>query len=174
MASDCIPQLSLVINVLQFPKTVSDVIFSSKLKRLLRKQDSNIVDWLKIQWKFASDTKGYSENVRKLIYLLEDQTIDIYANLLHSYQYELISYDDFFRLSWIVSQVYYQDLLLLKKVNSTFHEWNHSSLFSLEPYGLFEKFTERHYNSDVLLSYALTALGNTLLNYGINVNEEDI
>lgn len=176
LAADCIPPLSIVVHAMQFPGTVSDAIFVDKLRRLLNKQDRDILNWIKIEWKFESDHKNYSENVKKLIYLLdsmrENQSIDVYANLLHSYQCGLIERDAFFRLSWIVSQIYYDDLLLLRKVNGAFHEWNHSSLSSLQPYGLLETHTERHYNGSALLSYSLTRLGQNLLDFGINFNEK--
>lgn len=175
LAADCIPTLAIVVHALQFPQTISDAIFMNKLRRLLNKQDNSILEWLKIEWKFESDQNNYAENVRKLIYLLdsmrEDQSINAYANLLHAYQYGLIDRDTFFRLSWILSQVYYDDLLLLREVYDNppdDQKEPDERLLVLEPYGVLDRKPRLSFKTGTAFFYSLNQLGLEMIACGLD------
>lgn len=175
MAADYCPVLLPVVHGLNFPSTVTDAIFCEKLERLMNKQSADLPSWLKMAWKFEKDKENYASNVRKLIYLLnamnEDKLIDIYANLLHSYQLGLLKQESFFRLSWILTQVYYDDLLLLKEIGPEFRDTNWSRLSSIQPYGLVRTHTKRHYDSREEMTYTLTQLGCNMLECGLELDE---
>lgn len=172
LVSDCIPQLAPILHSLKFPSTIADAIFANKLKRLLSKSRPDFDSWAKMAWRFDRDQKQYKENVGKLIYFLnamnEDKIIDVYANLLRAYQLALLDCEDFFRLSWILTQVYYQDLLLLKEIGPNLRDKNHSRLASLQPYGLFLTHTAQFYNQSTELTYTLTDLGRSMISCGID------
>ena len=175
MAADYCPVLLPIVHCLNFPSTVTDAIFCEKLERLMNKQSADLSSWLKIAWNFEKDEESYASNVRKLIYLLnamnEDNLIDVYANLLHAYQLGLLNRDDFFRLSWILTQVYYDDLLLLKEIGPEFCDTNWSRLSSIQPYGLVRTHTTHYYDGREEMTYTLTQLGRNMLECGLELDD---
>lgn len=178
LIADFIAPIGPVIHTLQFPTTISDAIFEYKLKKLLKNQKPDLMEWLKTAWKFEHCQEEYAANVRKLICFLnamnEDKLIDIYANLLHAYQLEFINQDEFFRLSWILTQVYSDDLFLLKDFKHKTKYSENKRLEILEPYGLIDKHHRRGYNSQTATKYLLTETGKKMLACGIdyeNYNE---
>lgn len=178
LVADFFPETAPIIHAAQFPATVSDAVFEYKLKKLLSNQSPDLGEWLKMAWKFESCQKDYAQNVRKLIYLLttinEDRLIDVYANLLHSYQLGLLNTADFFRFSWILTQVYSDDLFLLKEFKFKTNCSKNQRLGILEPYGLLNKKIENGYNSNVGTRYFITESGKKMLSCGIdyeNYNE---
>ena len=170
--SDLIPQTAPIIHTLQFPGTISDAVFAYKLKRLLDKQNPDLMEWLKISWKFESCQKDYAENVRKLIYLLismnEDKLIDVYSNLLHAHQLTLLNTAEFFRLGWILTQIYSDDLFLLKEFKPKVNDSENQRLKILEPYGLLNKQYINSYNSKSVIRYSLTNIGKKMVACGID------
>lgn len=172
LIGDFIEPIGSIIRILQFPTTVSDAIFEYKLKKLLENQNPDLKEWLKTAWKFECCQEDYATNVRKLIYFLnamnEDKLIDIYANLLHAYQLKLINGDEFFRLSWILTQVYSDDLFLLKEFKPETKCSENKKLEILEPYGLIDKHYRNGYNSQRTTRYYLTEIGKKMLSCGID------
>lgn len=175
VVTDAVPELAPLFNGLQLlrgPETIADAIFLSKLKRLLSKQESDFKEWLEISSRFDSSQEKYTEDVRKLIFMLnsmnEDRSIDAYGNLLHAYQLNLLTHDDFFRLSWILSQAYYDDLDLLRKLKEEPVKIDYERLSHLEPYGLLNKKTATHYNIGPKSTYSLSELGTKMLACGLD------
>ena len=172
LLADFFPKVAPIIHAAQFPATISDAIFEYKLKRLLSNAHPNLVEWLKIVWNFERCQKNYEQNVRKLICFLttmnEDRVIDVYANLLHAYQLTLLNTDEFFRLSWILTKVYSDDLFLLKEFKPKTDYSENQRLEILEPYGLLNKRCKYGYNSKVCTRYIITELGKKMLACGIN------
>ena len=123
-------------------------------------------------WKFDDDQDNYASNVRKLIYLLnamnEDKSIDTYANLLRAYQLDLLTCEDFFRLSWILSQVYHTDLELILQLYNRKIEKSDRSLKSLEPYGLLAMKSQFSYNSGSVIQYEISELGMKMIACGLD------
>lgn len=172
MAADYCPTLLPIVHCLNFPSTVSDAIFSEKLQRLMNKQSGDLPGWLKMAWNFEKDKETYASNVRKLIYLLnamnEDKLIDVYANLLHAYQLDLLSHDDFFRLSWILTQVYYGDLELLIHLYWCKVDKSERRLKALEPYGLLTMKSQFSFNSGAEIQYSVAELGMKMIACGLD------
>lgn len=178
LVSDIIPPAAPIIHTLQFPETISDAVFAYKLKRLLDKQNPDLMEWLKISWRFESCQKDYAENVRKLIYFLismnEDKLIDVYGNLLHAHQLALLNTAEFFRLGWILTQIYSDDLFLLKEFKPKVNDSENQRLKILEPYGLLNVEHINSYNSRNVIRYSLTKIGKKMVTCGIdfeNYNE---
>lgn len=172
MAADYCPVLLPVVHGLNFPSTVTDAIFCEKLERLMNKQSADLPSWLKMAWKFDGDQDNYASNVRKLIYLLnamnEDKSIDTYANLLRAYQLDLLTCEDFFRLSWILSQVYHTDLELILQLYNRKIEKSDRSLKSLEPYDLLAMKSQFSYNSGSVIQYEISELGMKMIACGLD------
>lgn len=177
MAADYCPKLLPIVHCLNFPSTVSDAIFSEKLQRLMNKQSADLPGWLKMAWNFEKDKETYASNVRKLIYLLnamnEDKQIDVYANLLHAYQLDLLSYDDFFRLSWTLTQVYYDDLELLIHLYSHKVDKTERRLKALEPYGLLAMKSQYSFSSGAEIQYSVNELGMKMIACGLDFDNYD-
>lgn len=99
--------------------SVSDVILKSKLEHILTSRP-DIQGWLKCAPLFQKNHPQYQKNVENLIYSIdairEQESLDIYANLLSAWQQELIDRDMFFRLVWCVSQIYSADLKVLESL----------------------------------------------------------
>ena len=178
LIADFIPPIAPIVHTLQFPATVSDAISTYKLKKLLGNQNPNLTQLLQIEWKFDTCRKEYAENMRKLIYLLnamhEDKSIDVYANLLRSYQLGFLNCDDFFRLSWVVAQAYFNDLQLLQKLyyhRLTNQEYMKLSVF--DPYGLTDKVSKVSYNKGALANYSLNNLGKKMIACGLDFENYD-
>lgn len=177
MAADYCPVLLPVVHGLNFPSTVTDAIFCEKLERLMNKQSTDLPGWLKMAWNFDKDRDNYVNNVRKLVYLLnamnEDRAIDIYANLLRAYQLDLLECDEFFRLSWILTQVYYMDLNLIMQLYSNKIDNEDKRLHSLEPYGLLTSTSHFSFSAGATILYTVSDLGVKMISCGLDFDNHE-
>lgn len=122
---------SIAVATIKVGRSLADSILASKMLHILEKEHS-IGEWVKESDAFSKDNCNYQRNVSNLIYSIdairEEETLDIYANLLRSWKFQRIDRDMFFRLAWCLSQIYSKDLEVLKDLygRSTF-EKNHAT-----------------------------------------------
>lgn len=113
------PAVATVGSLVQWQENISNTIFLEKLYQILMKQDSDFDDWLKISGGFCQGSDDYEKQVKQLIFAInainDMDLLDVYANLLHAYKLQLLTKDEFFHLSWVLSSVYYGDLIYLKE-----------------------------------------------------------
>ena len=117
LISNVSSQLAAVSCGAEFITNVSNIIFVDKLSRVLADDNKDFFEWLKIAENFDRNNDNYQDAVRQLIYTLnainESKLLDIYANLLRAYKADCISKGDFFRLGWILSNIFSADLMYL-------------------------------------------------------------
>lgn len=170
-------QYTFISATANFAKNMSERFFIGRLNHVLLKQNSDFVDWLKIAWKFNIDNANYEKNVKQLIYTIEAinecDMLDICANLLRAYQADALKKDEFFRLAWILTKVFSDDLMYLEHCYGKKSMDENQELMSLERYNLVYKKVTQMYNGASENSYVITPLGIKMLSCGIDYDHHN-
>lgn len=163
---------SLAVATIKGVPSLADSILTSKIFHILEKEQS-IGEWAKESYAFSKDNPNYHRNISNLIYSIdairEEETLDIYANLLHSWKFQRIDRDMFFRLAWCLSQIYSKDLETLKNLygKSTLQK-NHATQ-SLYNAGLLEGESHFSYASGSATLLCLSKGGLEMLRCGLDI-----
>ena len=157
---------------------LSNILLINKLIRFLEKQDKDFEEKLKLSSEFTIDSKQYNKNVRLLINTInsinDDNKIDIYANLTRAWLRELLVKDIYLRLSFIVSNIYFEDLVYLKKHISMGIETSYDDVVQIEVQSLLQHNLIYCKNEGTWIaargdrSYACTPLGVELVRCGVD------
>ena len=109
-----------------YMSNMSNMILYDNLKHFIQNQDSDFEEWLKLSCNFQAESCTYYETAKMLIYTInsinDDMKLSVYSNLMRAYKNEAIPLDksSFLRLSSILPNIFYDDLLFLKNnVTST-------------------------------------------------------
>lgn len=117
------------------------LIFWSKAERFLRKAFDSYDDQIKFAAKFNKDNRDYIQNVKKVIYLIdeidEDEKIDYFATLTRAFSLTDLERDLYFKLAKIITMCTSFELEYLEKLSDDFESENNIWIFSLQLYGLF-------------------------------------
>ncbi|NBI68110.1 hypothetical protein D1646_15125 [Pseudoflavonifractor sp. 60] len=159
-------------------RSISETLLCQKLYQVLTKQDADFEEWLKFSENFDSDNRNYEKTVRQLIYTIEAineiDMLDIYANLLRSYKAGSIAKSDFFRLGWVLSNIFSMDLMYLNECKQQINISESPVVKRLEQYGLVRIVkSEVLFNTGVKNIYMLSELGEKMISYGINCESQN-
>ena len=94
--------------------------------------------------------------------------LDIYANILRSYKANYLTKDEFFRLGWILSNIFSADLLYLNELYKKGNIENSVRAQKLEYYGLALSRSETRWNAGNVSLYSVSPLGIKMLSCGID------
>lgn len=170
------PLASTVVDTVENAKNISNIILFEKLEYVLKNQDSDFDEWLKLSEKFEEDNGSYNKMVRQLLYYINAiNEIDIlyaYANLLRSYKLGLITKSDFFRMGFCLTKLLSEDAEYLKNnINRTRIEENIYCL-SLSTNNLMYNMT-RGFSGDEKEYYAFTQMGKMIDKYALSFGNEE-
>lgn len=112
------PAVAVVTTTIKGVHTLSDNLLYKKLELVL-KDHRDFDAWLKISEKFEEDSTSYKKMVRQLIYYInainEEDMLSAYSNLLHAYELEYISKNDFLRMGFCLTKLLSEDAKYLKE-----------------------------------------------------------
>ena len=166
------PAIASVFQTVEFVKNLSEAIFVEKLKQVCLQQDSDFDKWLRVSENFDRDSKNYEKTVKQFIYTIEaineSEMLDIYANLLCAYKADLITKDDLFRLSWVLTNIFSKDLLYLGRCYNKTDMEECFELQKLAQYGLVRSRSKTVYNRGPIYTYTISELGIKMLSCGID------
>ena len=112
------PPASAIVDTVEYVRSFSDRLLFQKLEYVLKNQDSDFDEWLKLSENFEEDSSNYDKMVHQLIYYInainEIDMLSAYANLLSSYKLGFISKKDFFRMSFCLTKLLSEDAQYLK------------------------------------------------------------
>lgn len=166
------PAIASLYQTAGFLKNISETIFVGKLERVASQQDPNFDKWLRMAENFDKDSENYEKTVKQVIYTIEAINeigmLDVYANLLRAWKAGVLEKDEFFRLGWILTNVFSSDLMYLKDCYRKKNMDENQELLSLERYNLVYKKVVPLFNGAVHNSYTITSLGIKMLSCGID------
>lgn len=155
-------------------KSIIDIpsrIMMYKLCWILSKQEPNFSKWLKMKENFDKDASKYNKTVRQLVLCInainEESMLDVYANLLRSWQLGLIDKEKFLRLTWMLPNIYSEDLFCLKEVFRLENMDECPELVSLHSIGLASARIPMTCGSSYT-SYNINKLGLDMLQFGVD------
>lgn len=112
------PPAAAISDTIDHVHKLADNILSEKLEYVLKNQESDFDEWLKLSEKFDEDHQSYNKMVRQLIYHInainEVDMLYAYTNLLRAYKLNLINKSDFFRMSFCLTKLLSEDAIYLK------------------------------------------------------------
>ena len=157
-----------------------DTILFEKLEYVLRNQDSDFCEWLKISEKFDEDNKAYNKMVHQLVYYINAiNEVDIlyaYANLLRAYKLNLINKSDFFRMSFCLTKLLSEDAMYLKNNISKDRIEENIYCLSLSSnnlmYNMSRGFAENEEDAGKEY-YAFTQMGKMIDKYALSFGDEE-
>lgn len=165
------PQFAVAKSVAEFFASFPNLIFADKLSRVLSNNE-DFFEWLKIVKDFEKDSKNYQDAVRQVVYNIhvinEIKLLDVFANLMHAYKMNLIDEEIFYRLGWILSNAFADDLVYLKKCYGKKRMTECPELMSLERQNLVYKNVVPMFNGVVENNYTITSLGIKMLSCGVD------
>lgn len=180
LAEMVLPEVALPLNVInktvQTYKDYADKVLLSKLYKVLNNQDSDFDKWLKQSEMFDKSDKNYKKTVRKLVYTInainEEELLEVYSNLLRSYKMGLICKQRFFKLTWVLSNIYSVDLFELKNIYKEKNINETQEYITLRNVNLLDSniITASGGSSTM---YSINSLGLDMLQYGIDLEHAD-
>ena len=172
--------VSAISDTIENVRSVMDTILFEKLEYVLRNQDSDFGEWLKISEKFDEDNKAYNKMVHQLVYYVNAiNEVDIlyaYANLLRAYKLNLISKSDFFRMSFCLTKLLSEDAEYLKSNIGRNRIEENIYCLSLSSnnlmYNMSRGFAENEEDSGKEY-YAFTQMGKMIDKYALSFGDEN-
>lgn len=168
--------LELVNVAGQIANSYADSVLLSKLNKVLKNQDSDFYEWLKLSEKFDKSNKNYKKTVCRLIYTInsinEEELLDVYSNLLRSYKNGVITKQIFFKLTWVLSNVYSEDLYELKNIYKQKDISESQQCITLRNANLLDSKIISGYGTSYTI-YNINDLGIDMLRYGIDFNNAE-
>lgn len=172
------PWVTSIKDLKKWIKNISNNIFLDKLKIILTKVKIDSSEWEKISNKFKKDTDGFENNVRQLIFTInainETKIFDVYANLLKAYAVDSLSKKEFFRLTWILANIYYDDLMEMNKIKVT-DEINENefttqcfNLKLIEKTSMNKPITAGDFDKGTINKYRINGLGMKMIYCGLD------
>lgn len=166
---ECLP----VVDGISLCKDISNSLLYHKIAHVLQKQDPDFAEWLKMSEKFDKSNKGYTKTARMLINTInaihQEEMLDIYSNLLHSYKQGLIEKDRFFKLTLLLPNIYYTDLIELKKIYKKSDLEETSELVALRNVNLVSTKAHNKYGEFNFFVYTINDLGLDMLQFGVDL-----
>lgn len=172
------PKFAAASCATEFIASVPNIIFVDKLNRILSDGNENFFEWLKIAENYNESNDNYQDAVRQLIYNInainETELLSVYANLLRAYKVGLLCKDEFFRLGWILSNIFSADLMFLKECYGKNDMQECAEVKRLEQRGLVYISKSRTLvSAGVQNLYTITDLGIKMLSCGIDYENYD-
>ena len=153
-----------------------NAIFWDKMYRFLIGTYSDYECQIKMCQKFQEDTKHYKEFVKKQIQIIDkldfDCKVEWFSNLTRARLMELISENEYFKLSFALKMISAEDLLYIKTVSRSKDIEENSVLSLFYQHSLVDKFTPTTSGYSVS-EYNISVLGKKLLRFGITFGEND-
>lgn len=173
LISTVYPQAAVANCVTEFIVNVSNIIFVDKLSKILSDGNEDFFEWLKIAEDFDENNKNYQNAVRQLIYRInainESELLNIYANLLRAYKAGGLRKDELYKLGWVLSNIFPDDLMYLKTCYGKKNMDECSELKRLEQCGLaYISESRTLVATGVQNLYTITDLGIKMLSCGID------
>ena len=166
------PAASSILTTLKLVFDLPTKIVMHKLCRILSKQEPDFFEWLKISENFDKDATNYNTTIRQLILCInainEEALFDVYANLMRSWQLGFIDKQKFLRLSWVLTNIYSEDLFYLKKIYDQKDVEQCEAIIALQNVGFTQSYTRNTYGSIHIPKYNITEYGYDMLQYGID------
>ena len=168
------PPASALVDTVDYVRSFSDRLLFQKLEHVLKNQDSDFDEWLKLSENFEEDSRNYDKMVQQLIYYInainEIDMLSAYANLLSAYKLGFISKKDFFRMSFCLTKLLSEDAQYLK--DNITRETIEENIYclSLSSNNLMYNMT-RGFEEDKEY-YAFTQMGKMIDKYALSFAEE--
>lgn len=110
---------SAIADTIEAGRNFTDKLLFEKLEFVLKNQDSDFDEWLKLSEKFEEDNRAYNKMVRQLVYYInainEVDVLYAFSNLLRAYKLGFVSKSDFFRMGFCLTKLLSEDALYLKE-----------------------------------------------------------
>ena len=168
------PPASAILNTIDYVGSFSDKLLFQKLEYVLKNQDSDFNEWLKLSENFEEDSSNYNKMVHQLIYYInainEVDMLFAYSNLLQSYKLGFISKKDFFRMSFCLTKLLSEDAQYLKDNITRERIEENIYCLSLSSNNLMYNMT-RGFEEDKEY-YAFTQMGKMIDKYAFSFAEE--
>ena len=157
-------------------KTAADTLLLSKIGAILH-STPNIKQWLRIAPYFQREHPQYRNTITNLIYSInaihEEESLDVYSNLLHAWQLQLIGREMFFRLAWCLPHIYSKDLQQLNSFYMVKRFISGNAEQMLYNYGLLEGNSYFAFSEGSSLEAWLSESGLELLRCGLHLDRYD-
>lgn len=185
-----IPIFGTIVNLYNLGSTINDKIFANKLIHFLKELEDINPETIQKEIQYIDDSKEYNHKVGdKILEIINridsEEKPKIIGRLFKNFISKKIEYVDFLKLSYIVENIFYFDLIKL----NNFEEINHSNSITnytekqinkiycsveLVSFGLCEimnlKINLNVSNELIKKNYLITKMGENLINYGLKEN----
>lgn len=172
--------ISAIADTIEEGRNFTDKLLFEKLEFVLKNQDSDFAEWLKLSEKFEEDNKAYNKMIRQLVYYINAiNEVDIlytYSNLLRAYKLGFVSKSDFFRMGFCLTKLLAEDALYLKENIKKDRIEENIYCLSLSSnnlmYNMSRGFAEDEKDANKEY-YAFTLMGKMIDKYALSFGEED-
>ncbi|MCL2046786.1 MAG: hypothetical protein FWG88_10440 [Oscillospiraceae bacterium] len=180
--------LSTIKDSIDYISNISNALLIDKIKRFLDHQDDDFDEKLKLSTQFQTDALNYKNKAKLLVNTINSfhnyKNIDIYANLTRAWLNNNIDENLFHRLSFILSNLFYEDINYLhnnidKEIEITAENYiiEVNNLYQNNLLRIKNKFTWGASGGNEI--FVSTDLGRDLVSFGLeydkmNINENSI
>ena len=171
--------ISAISDTIEAVRNFTDKLLFEKLEFVLKNQDSDFGEWLKLSEKSEEDSKSYNKMVRQLVYYINAiNEVDIlyaYANLLRAYKLGFVNKSDFFRMGFCLTKLLSEDAQYLRENIKKERIEENIYCLSLSSnnlmYNMSRGFAENEEDADKEY-YAFTLMGKMIDKYALSFGEE--